>query len=233
MTGEFFDHLENAAGEGRELNVAVSGGRTPDFFYNALSEADSERKELLSGLKLFWVDERCVPPESPDSNYSKVKKLLLDKCNIPDEKIFRIRGEDTPEAEAERYSRVLKENLPFRNSFPFFDLVFLGVGTDGHTASLFPGSPLLEEKKRFTGIARSPENGQKRITLTLPVINNAGKIIFLVTGAEKRPIVRTLCRYEKGVIQYPASLVRNREQNVEWYVDNLAWSTWEQDSDIY
>lgn len=233
LADELFEEAEKKLKTGGKLNIALSGGTTPDFFYKYLAKTDSPKSSLLNSIKLFWVDERCVPPESKDSNFRKVKNILIEKRDIDPENIFRIRGEAAPEEEALRYSKVLKENLPEKNSFPFFDIIFLGLGTDGHIASLFPESPLLNEKKKLAAVAVSPENGIKRITLTLPVINNAGKIIFLVTGAKKRNIVRTLCSSEsRSNILYPASMVKKMGNKVEWYIDNFAWSIWEQDSDI-
>ena len=233
LAEELFEEAEKSIKSGRRLNIALSGGSTPDFFYNYLAKTDNEKSMFLNEINLFWVDERCVPPDSEDSNFHKVDRILLKNKNIKPENIFRIRGEDPPEEEAVRYSRVLKENLPEKNSLPYFDIVFLGVGTDGHIASLFPESRLLNVRKKTTGVSTSPENGIKRVTITLPVINNAGKIIFLVTGAGKKNIVRTLCHYESNSnVLYPASLVKNKDNKVEWYVDILAWSTWEQDSDV-
>jgi 6-phosphogluconolactonase len=233
LADELFEEVEKKLKTGEKLNIALSGGGTPDFFYKYLAKTDSLKSSLLNSINIFWVDERCVPPDSEESNFRKVNSILLEKKDIDPGSVFRIRGEDPPEEEALRYSKVLKENLPEKNSFPFFDIIFLGVGTDGHIASLFPESPILNEKKKFTAVTIPPENGIKRVTLTLPVINNAGKIIFLVTGAKKRNIVRTLCNYENRCnIKYPASLVKNRGNMVEWYVDNFAWSIWEQDSDI-
>ncbi len=232
LSEELFSEAEKSVKSGRNLNIALSGGGTPDFFYKHLSETGNEKSHLFNSINFFWVDERCVPPDHEDSNFRKVNEILLKTKGIKSENIFRIRGEKSPESEAERYSRVLKENLPEKNSIPFLDIVFLGVGTDGHIASLFPEDSLLKVRKKLTGVAISPDNGVKRVTITLPVINNAGKVIFLVTGAKKRKIVRTLCNYEnRSNILYPASMVKNRENKVEWYVDIYAWSTWEQDCD--
>ena len=232
LSDELFEEIGKSIEEGRKFNIALSGGSTPDFFYKHLAKTDEEKNKLLDNLKFFWVDERCVPPDHEDSNFRKVNEFFLSKKKINRENIFRIKGENPPEEEAVRYSDVLKENLPQRNSFPYFDIVFLGVGSDGHIASLFPESSLLNVRKKLTGVAQSPVNKVKRITITLPVINNAGKIIFLVTGAKKKNIVRTLCNYEAHSNNlYPASMVKAKENKVEWYVDSYAWSTWEQDSD--
>ncbi len=232
LSEEFFDEVKKIIGEGRKLNVALSGGSTPDFFYSYLAKTEEVKNQFLDNVNFFWVDERCVPPDNPESNFRKVNSILFEPKGIREDNIFRIMGENPPEEEAERYRKVLEENLPRKNSFPFFDIVFLGVGSDGHIASLFPESSLLKVRKKLTGVAESPENGIKRITITLPVINNAGKVIFIVTGAKKRKIVRTLCSYENhSNILYPASMVKTKDNNVEWYVDSLAWSTWEQDSD--
>ena len=232
LSEELFEETEKCIKEGRKLNIALSGGTTPDIFYTHLSKTGDEKQELFDNINFFWVDERCVPPDHDESNFRKVNEILLSKKGIKEENIFRIMGENLPEKEAARYSHILRKNLPEKNSFPFFDIVFLGLGTDGHIASLFPESSLLKVRKKITGVAESPENGIKRVTITLPIINNAGKVIFLVTGARKKKIVRTLCVYEnRSNILYPASMVKTNENNIEWYVDTYAWSTWEQDSD--
>ena len=148
LTEELFKETEKCVSEGRKLNIALSGGSTPDFFYSYLSKTGDDKKALFDNINFFWVDERCVPPDHEESNFRKVNEIFLSKKGIRDENIFRIKGENPPEEEAARYSRILEENLPEKNSFPYFDIVFLGVGTDGHIASLFPESSLLNVRKK-------------------------------------------------------------------------------------
>ncbi|MDX9801926.1 MAG: 6-phosphogluconolactonase, partial [Spirochaetia bacterium] len=157
----------------------------------------------------------------------------LSILKVPESNIFRIRGEKVPENEVLRYSKTMYETLPLRNGFPVFDMIYLGVGKDGHTASLFPMSEQLDEKEKAAVVSVSPENGRKRITLTLPVICNAERIIFLVTGVDKREIVRKICKHENEDPNLPASMVRTQNGTIEWYLDSVAWSSWEQDSDVF
>lgn len=231
LVGQFLELAETRKKAGETVTAALSGGKTPSFFFKALANTVENTGSDLSNVKFFWVDERCVPPGDNESNFRQVEELLFSRVSIPEKNIYRIRGEELPEKEAERYSQVLYESVAVRNGFPSFDLILLGVGNDGHTASLFPMSKQLYEREKAVVVSESPENGRKRVTLTLPVICNAEKIIFLVTGAEKREILKILCRHEKEDPLFPASFVKTDKGNIEWYVDSVAWSTWPQDSD--
>jgi len=233
LTEEFFKIKGQKEASGSMLNAAFSGGSTPSFLFKALSNEAKKRGDNLSGVRFFWVDERCVPPDSEESNYNQLNTILFSALKVPEENIFRILGEKIPEKEAVRYSKIMYDTLPLRSGFPVFDLLFLGVGNDGHTASLFPMSRELDEKEKAAVVSVSPQSGRKRITLTLPVICNADRIIFLVTGADKREIVRKLCKHGKGDPSLPASLVKSQTGSIEWYVDSVAWSSWEQDSDVF
>jgi 6-phosphogluconolactonase len=201
------------------FTVALSGGTTPKqlFEYIALhgNEAVNWNKILF-----FWSDERCVLPNSGDSNYRMARLYLLDKLNIPEEHIFRINGEDDPGEEAQRYSRILSENIPSENGLPRFDLILLGLGEDGHTASIFPGNTQLFQSQRFCEAVKHPQTGQQRITLTGPVINNAIDIAFLVTGSGKAKIVSKVLKNDKT--DYPASSVYPVHGRLTWLLDKEA-----------
>ncbi len=199
------------------LNIAVSGGTTPEGIFRKLS--DLKKGEInWNKVRLFWVDERCVPPDNPESNYRMVKKSLIDNIRMPGENIFRIQGEAEPIAEADRYGTLLSKELPLLNKIPRFDLVLLGLGTDGHTASIFPHNISLFSSAANCAVSTHPVSGQKRITITGRVINNAEDVVFLVKGQEKAEIVRALISGD-DYSEYPASLVNPLNGYLTWLTD--------------
>lgn len=181
---QVFDDAAAACRAAAELvraarTVAFSGGATASAFFYVLAAAglDWSQKEL------FWVDERCVPPDDKDSNYGLARRLLLSKVRVPEDRVWRLRGEDEPQKAAADYEEVLRRRAP-----DGLDLAILGVGPDGHTASLFPGVPALEEKTRWTAVTRSPK-GQARLTLTLPYLAKAKLCAALLLGAGKKDVL--------------------------------------------
>ena len=162
--------------------VALSGGSTPKRMFEQLAKMVMDWKHI----HLFWVDERCVPPDHPDSNYGMTAEALLNHIEIPGENIHRIHGEQPPEPAALIYEKELRHF--FGEQLPVFDLILLGLGSDGHTASLFPGSPALQEKKRWAVEVKHdapPPPLVDRVTLTIPVLKEAREVIFLVSGNRK------------------------------------------------
>ncbi len=173
--------------------AAVSGGRTPEGFFRALGERSRGGGVPWAGLHLWWADERCVPPADPRSNYGPARKLLLDRVPLEPDRVHPMPGEEEPEAGARLYAAELARVFRLREGeWPVFDLVFLGLGADGHTASLFPGSAALEERRRPVAAVRDGPPGPARLTLTLPVLNRAREVIFLAAGEEKAPAVGAL-----------------------------------------
>ena len=165
----------------------------------------------------------CVPPENPESNYLMTRRTLLDKVSIPEANIHRIRGEEDPAAEAARYAKVIAGNVAGGSEgLPAFDWIFLGLGTDGHTASIFPGAGLQPDPLGICAVIRHPETGQERITLTMPVINNAARITFLTSGSGKAGVVKELLEGKDGARAYPASRVNPYQGALEWYLDREA-----------
>jgi 6-phosphogluconolactonase len=204
------------------VNLALSGGSTPSIFFRLLAQEPYRFRIEWKYVRLFWGDERCVPPDHPDSNYGMTRKDLFDRIDIPPENLHRIRGEDDPEIEARRYEDEIREYLPEKNGLPVFDWIHLGLGADGHTASLFPEASTLNENPRLCAVAHHPQTGQPRITLTLPVINQARRVTFLVTGAGKSEIVEKIILSEHGTTKFPATLVRPRHGLPEWFLDRAA-----------
>lgn len=221
LSGMIAGALDNLSGKA-QLNIAVSGGTTPEGIFRYLSEANDEPINWKN-IRLYWVDERCVPPDNPESNYRMVKRSLIENINMPAENIFRIRGEAEPVVEADRYGTLLSEELPLLNNIPRFDLVILGLGTDGHTASIFPHNISLFSSAAYCAVSTHPVSGQKRITITGRVINNAADVVFLVRGQEKADIVRALISGDE-YSEYPASLVNPVNGYLTWLTDISAAS---------
>ena len=202
------------------LYIAISGGSTPVLFFRTL--ADNFERIPWEKIHIFWVDERCVAPDNEESNYGMTKKNLLDKINIPMRNVHRIQGEERPAFEAERYAAEIRQNVFIKNNWPVFDWILLGLGSDGHTASLFPGSPLLDKSDSISAVANHPESGQNRITITFPVLNGAKIITFLVSGSSKKQIIREILGRDKTDVNYPASRINPGQGILEWYLDKNA-----------
>ncbi|MEM7659084.1 MAG: 6-phosphogluconolactonase [Bacteroidota bacterium] len=202
------------------MRLAISGGSTPKLLFELLA---TEFKEALdwSRLHLFWVDERCVPPDHAQSNYRMTREALLDQVPIPAEQIHRMQGESAPEAEADRYGKGLAEQLPQANGLPVFDLILLGMGSDGHTASIFPPQMELLTDARNCAVGTHPESGQQRITLTGPVIQAAKRVAFLVTGASKTEVVAEIFEQTGNWQSYPAAHIAPAGE-LHWFLDEAA-----------
>lgn len=216
----FSDYLEALIKENKTTHIALSGGSTPKVVFDYMA---AHYKEVdWSTVHLYWGDERCVPPTDSESNYKMTVDHLLSKINIPQENIHRVHGEDLPELEAGRYGKVLEEALPIGNNLPQFDLVILGMGDDGHTASIFPHEIGLWDSANNCEVAVHPDSGQRRITITGKLINNAKAVAFLVTGAGKAEKVRSIIAKEEGHESYPASLVAPSSGDLIWFLDEEA-----------
>lgn len=174
------------------FNLALSGGSTPAALYEALASGSAARSGLWRHVHVFWGDERVVPPEDPASNYGTAWKTGLRRLRLSADHVHRVRGETADARQAAVvYENELRSRFPGA-VWPRFDLVLLGLGTDGHTASLFPGSDSLEEKERWTAAAEDGDPPLPRVTLTLPVLNNAAAVFFLVAGSAKAEALASL-----------------------------------------
>ncbi len=215
---------EAVAARGRFI-VALSGGSTPKGIFNLLAEDyQKKRGERLpwDSVDIFFGDERNVPPDHPDSNYRMANETLLSKVPVPALNVHRIEGELDAKAAAERYERVLENFFEAQgDGTPRFDLVMLGMGPDGHTASLFPGSAALEEKSRLVVANWVEKFKQFRITLTFRVINHAAEVMVLVTGADKAPMLAQVMDRDRGV-RFPAQRVEPSNGRLLWFVDAAA-----------
>ena len=203
------------------LNVALSGGSTPKLIFTILA---TEYKELMpwSILRLFWVDERCVPPTHAESNFGMTFNSLLKEVSIPEVNIFRMRGEGDAYLEIDRYQDLLNSELPISNGFPQFDIVLLGMGDDGHTASIFPNDMSLLNSTKAVAVGIHPLTGQQRITLTGPTICQAHQVVFLVTGENKARLLSQIFSREPVAALYPAAHVHSVHNVTEFYIDQSA-----------
>lgn len=203
------------------FNISLSGGNTPRLLFNVLKDKYKEKIDW-NKINFFWGDERCVPPENEQSNYRMTKEHLFNFLDIKEENIYRIKGEDEPEKEAERYSKLLEEKLPCKNALPSFDLMILGVGEDGHTASIFPDQIEKFYSEKYCVTAEHPDNRQKRISVTGKIINNSGTVVFLVTGEGKAKVISCTLRKCEGWDNYPISKVNPTSGEFLWFLDKPA-----------
>jgi 6-phosphogluconolactonase len=212
---------ETSRERGRCL-VALSGGSTPKPVYELLASPAHAARVDWSRLHLFWGDERCVPPDHPDSNYRMTREALIDRVPIPAANVHRIRGEDPPEAAADAYDRLLRDLFgggaaPARS----FDLALLGMGPDGHTASLFPGTAATTEVRRWaTAVHVERPREMWRVTLTTVVLNAAADVTFLVAGADKAARLQEVLREDGGPRPpLPAQLIKPAHGVLRWMLD--------------
>ena len=205
---------------GTPYHLALAGGRTPRDIYALLAEERNRKQIEWNGVHLFWGDERMVPPNASDSNFRMVRESLLDRIEIPAANIHRMRGEMPPQTAASEYDELLRETFP--STPPMFDLVLLGLGEDGHTASLFPGTHVLAVTDQLAAAVYVPKLSAWRVTLTLPVLNNAREILFVVSGAGKAEIVKRIMAMNQPDPDLPATLVLPTRGRVKWLLDSDA-----------
>lgn len=203
------------------LNVALSGGNTPKLLFQLLSKeyADSIPWHFV---RLFWVDERCVPPTHVESNYGMTYENLLKNVPIHDANVFPIQGELDPKTEAKRYHDLLISQLPRHNGVPKFDLILLGMGDDGHTASIFPNQLSLLHSESFVAVSTHPVTNQNRITLTGQLLNHSDEVVFLITGSSKAEVLNQVIHRISDYENYPASYIHAQTDPAQFYLDKAA-----------
>ncbi len=219
----FVEAATQALNESGRFSVALAGGETPQALYARLSAEPFRSRVDWERVRVFWGDERCVPPDHRDSNYRLAEELLLSRVPVRPEHLYRMRGEASdPDLAAAEYAGELQSAFGLRRSErPRFDLILLGMGADGHTASLFPRSPALREVTRLVVAAYVEAVKGYRLTLTLPVLNNAARVLFLVSGSDKAGRLRAVLT-GKPSADAPASLVRPERGTLQWIVDRAA-----------
>jgi len=212
------------AASGR-FRVVLSGGTTPKLLYAMLVSPAFSGQLEWPRVEFYFGDERCVPPDHPDSNFRMADETLLRPLKIAPERIFRMRGEaDDPDEAAREYETVLRTQFGVpAPGWPSFDLILLGLGEDGHTASLFPGAPALEERARLVVASRAPGGVKNRLTLTVPAMNQARVVLFLVSGIIKAAAVHAVIE-DRETGRVPAKLIRPVSGRVIWILDRAAAS---------
>ncbi len=206
---------------GETTAIALSGGSTPLGMYRLLAREPYRSELPWNDVHLFWVDERCVPPDHPASNYGAARRELLDRVALPPSHVPPMAGELAPLAGAVRYGDEIGEFFHMAPpEIPTFDLVFLGVGNDGHTASLFPGQISLDERKKWVIAVKGGNPNVHRLTLTLLVLNQAQKLVFMVSGREKAEIVQRVLQGPRENL--PAQLIRPSGETPSWLLDREA-----------
>jgi 6-phosphogluconolactonase len=222
---DFLQSATQAVSEKGSFTVALAGGSTPKALYSLLATDAALRSQLpWDKMYVYFGDERSVPPDHADSNFRMATETMLSKVPIKPEQIFRIKGEykDTENA-AQEYEKVLRTSFKIaEGQFPRFDLVFLGIGNEGHTASLFPGTKALHETKRLAVRNWVGKLYTNRITLTAPAINNAARVIFMVTGADKALALKGILEGPYEPDQLPAQLIQPPNGKLVWLVDTVA-----------
>ena len=220
---EQFVRLTTDAVEARgRCAVALSGGSTPKNVYQLLAAPAFRSRVRWGDIHFFWGDERHVPPDHPDSNYRMAVEAMLSKVPVPPANVHRVRSE-LPDVEraAREYEETIRACVD-GEPLPRFDVIHLGIGTDGHTASLFPVSAALQERERLCVANWVAKFGGYRITLTLPILNAARVAIFIVTGAAKAPIIQQVLRDRDATPPFPAQLVRPVDGECWWMLDQAA-----------
>lgn len=221
-----FVRRANESSKGSDtFSVALSGGSTPKRLFRALASEENRGRVAWDRVHFFWGDERYVPPDHPDSNFGAARDLLLEPLAVPADNIHRFKTElGDPVEAANQLETELRDFFKLRHEgqLPRFDLVLLGLGLDGHTASLFPGSAALAEDVRLVSANWVEKLGSFRLTLTARAFNNAVRILFLVTGAEKARVVRDVLEAETETARFPAQLIQPCNGDLFWYLDRDA-----------
>ncbi len=207
----FVELTEQAVAARGRARIAISGGSTPKATFQLLGDPAQPWRQRMpwDRIELYWVDERCVPPDHPDSNYRMTREALLDHVPLRPEQIHRMEGELDPEEAAARYESTLRNTFRLEGAeTPSFDLLALGMGPDGHTASLFPHSAAIHELGRLSVANHVANKDAWRITLTWPVINHARSVFFLIAGADKAAVLKEVLTGPRDVERLPSQLIR-------------------------
>lgn len=223
----FADATEQAVTARGVARVAISGGSTPKAMFALLADPSQPFVGSIpwSRLHLYWVDERCVPPTDDESNFRMTNEVMLSKVPLPSEQVHRMEGELDPEEAANRYESVLRNSMRLEGAeSPAFDLLLLGMGDDGHTASLFPHTAALEEIVRLTVANHVPQKNTWRLTLTASVINQARQVCFLIEGSAKSEVLAEVLTGPRDPDRLPAQLIRPSNGKLRFLLDSAAAS---------
>lgn len=213
--------LESALAGGENATIALSGGSSPKMMFSHMVRAGLD----WSRVQVFWVDERSVPPTHDDSNYKMADEHLIRPARIPSRNVHRIHAELPPDTAARRYETEIRETLNLESGdLPHFDVMHLGVGPDAHTASLFPGEPLIENRDGVTGAVWVEKMKTWRITLLPGVLLSARQAAVLVTGEDKAQAMRQVLRDRYDPLKFPAQIIAHQARRASWFLDTAAAS---------
>lgn len=212
--------LSKECAEGKIINISLSGGSTPKVIFQMLAEKYSH-KINWSVLHFWWGDERCVNHESAESNYGEAKRILFDHIEIPEDNIHPVHTDLSPDQASIAYVQEMRKYIPVKDGIPRYDLILLGLGTDGHTASLFPNDISID-CATWTAVAVQPETHQSRVSVSYKLINSAHEVIFIVTGNSKEDVIKNLFLDKHKAIRYPAHYINLGHGQLFWYMDTEA-----------
>ncbi|TNC79621.1 MAG: 6-phosphogluconolactonase [Oleiphilus sp.] len=218
LVASLADELQKLSELKRTMHIALSGGSTPKRWFDFMAATAFRETIDWQHLHFWWGDERCVGPEHEESNFGEADRRLFQKIQVTEENLHRIHGESDPQQESERLTAEMKKHLPLVNGLPQFDWVLLGIGEDGHTASLFPHQ-YDPDSREVALVAQHPESGQARISISAAVIENARRVSYLVLGASKQSIVKTVLESPELAQELPAARIRSQEGTTEWLLD--------------
>jgi 6-phosphogluconolactonase len=211
--------LEEVLSGNEFATLAISGGSTPKLMFPKLAESRFE----WNRIHLFWVDERCVPTTDPASNYKLAYETLIAPGHIPQRQVHRICGELAPKTAAHRYVEEIREFFGLEpGEFPHFDVIHRGMGPDAHSASLFPGDPLIDDRENIAAATFVEKFNQWRVTLLPGTLLAARHTVFLVAGADKKDAVRAVFQEEYAPMKYPAQVASHHARGVTWFLDQAA-----------
>lgn len=230
----FVDTAKRAVAANGRFTVVLSGGTTPKALYSLLANDPALRAQVpWHEIFFFFGDERCVPPDHPDSNYCSANEAMFSQVGVQPERVFRIKGEARdPDGAAAEYEQELRAFFALAPSqLPRFDLLMLGMGPDGHTASLFPGTTAIEERSRLVVANWVGKLQSHRITLTVPVLNSAASVLFLVQGKDKSAVLKAVLEGPYDPIQLPSQFVQPNSGALLWLADESAAALLDRDLD--
>jgi 6-phosphogluconolactonase len=220
----FVEIAQAAIAERGRFTVALSGGSTPRRMYELLASVEYRNRVSWASVHIFFGDERCVPPTDPESNYRMAVEAMISRLPIPAQHTHPMKCEDDPVEGARLYEQELRSFFDAATAWPRFDLVLLGMGDDGHTASLFPGTPAISEQHAWVMANRVEKLKTFRITLTAPAINHAAHTLFMVTGAGKAERLAEVLYGPRDPDRLPAQLIQPVDGSLTWLVDRAAAS---------
>lgn len=225
----FVDAARDATNRNGTFSVALSGGSTPRKLFEKLAIPEMQSKVDWNAVHLFWSDERAVPPDDKDSNFHTAHESLITHIPIPAANIHRIKGEQAQISDADAESAAAEYETEIRrvlqtpsDEMPRFDLIMLGMGADGHTASLFPTTTALDETERGVVSLWVEKMNTRRVTFTFPLLNYAAHVMFLIGGADKSRTLREVLQPENGAMKYPSQRVKPTNGKLTWLIDEAA-----------